>query len=73
MTSGPGEQIPDRAVLFAEMGEEQVERQADLFAGDATGQDVPGECYLAKAARLRMARFDAQAPVLRDLVRLTPE
>ena len=71
MTSGPGEQIPDQAV-FAEMGEEQVERQADLLAGDPTGQDVPGERYLAKTGRLRMARFDAQAQVLLDLVLLTP-
>ena len=65
-------QIPDPAAFFAELGE-QVERQVDLLASDLAGQDVPGERYLAKVGRLRMARFDAEAQVLRDLVLLPPE
>ena len=65
-------QIPDPAAFFAELGE-QVERQVDLLASDLESQDVPGESYLAKVGRLRMARFDAEAQVLRDLVLLPPE
>lgn len=62
-------QISNPEAFFAELGE-QVERQVDLVASDLAGQDVPGEGYLAKVGRLRMARFDAEAQVLRDLVLL---
>lgn len=65
-------QIPDPEGFFAELGE-QVEQQVDQMASDLAGQDVPGESYLAKVGRLRMARFDAEAQVLRDLVLLPPE
>ena len=43
------------------------------MASDQAGQDVPGESYLAKVGRLRMARLDAEAQVLRELVLLPPE
>lgn len=65
-------QIPDPETFFAELGE-QVEQQVDQMASDLAGQDVPGESYLAKVGRLRMARFDAEAQVLRDLVLLPAE
>jgi len=65
-------QIPDPEAFFAELGE-QVERQVDQMASDLAGQDVPGESYLAKVGRLRMARFDAEAQVLRELVLLPPQ
>lgn len=65
-------QIPDPEAFFTELGE-QVELQVDQLASDLAGQDVPGETYLAKVGRLRMARFDAEAQILRDLVLLPPE
>ena len=65
-------QIPDPETFFAELGE-QVQTQVDQVASDQAGQDVPGESYLAKVGRLRMARFDAEAQVLRELVLLPPE
>lgn len=65
-------QIPDPEAFFADLGE-QVEQLVDQVASDLAGQDVSGESYLAKVGRLRMARFDAEAQVLRDLVLLPPE
>ena len=64
--------IPNPEAFFAEVGE-QVERQVDLLARDLAGDDPSGEGYLQKVGRLRMARFDAEAQVLRDLVLLPPE
>jgi hypothetical protein len=65
-------QIPDPERFFTELGA-RVEAQVDQLTTDLAGPDLPGEGYLAKLGRLRMARFTAEAQVLRDLVLLPDE
>ncbi len=65
-------QIPDPERFFTELGA-RVETQVDQLTTDLAGPDLAGESYLAKLGRLRMARFTAEAQVLRDLVLLPDE
>jgi len=65
-------QIPDPERFFTELGV-QVEAQVDQLTTDLAGPDLPGESYLAKLRRLRMARFTAEAQVLREMVLLPDE
>lgn len=65
-------EIADPETFFTRLGE-QVEADIDQMATDLAGPDVPGEGYLAKVGRLRMARFTATEIVLRDQVLLPPE
>ena len=65
-------QIPDPEAFFSSLGL-QVETQVDLLARDLAGDDPGGEGYLQRVGRLRMARLDAEAQVLRELVLLPPE
>jgi hypothetical protein len=58
--------------FFSELGEEISQRVTELSQALA-GSDRPGEGFMAKAARLNMARFDAEAAVLRELALLEPE
>lgn len=65
-------QIPDPESFFSELGEAvqtQIEAEQIALAGDDPG----GEDYLQKVGRLRMARFNAEAKVLREMVLLEPE
>ena len=63
-------EIPDRAAFFAEL-ETEAERQVFELEDALAGPDVPGESFLEKAGRLRMARHTAEAQVMREL--LLPE
>jgi hypothetical protein len=65
-------QISDPESFFTELGE-QVETQIEALQIALAGDDPGGEDYLQKVGRLRMARFDAEAQVLRELVLLPPE
>ena len=65
-------QIEDPQAYFTELGE-TVETQIETVASALAGDDPGGETYLEKLGRLRMARFDAEAQVLRELVLLPPE
>lgn len=65
-------QIPDPEVFFSRLGE-QVATQVDQLAADLAGDDPGGAEYLEKLGRLRMARFNAEAQVLREMVLLPPE
>lgn len=58
--------------FFSELGEEISQRVAELSQALA-GSDRPGEGFLAKVGRLNMARFDAEATVLREMALLEPE
>lgn len=59
--------MPDPTAFFAELGREIAER-VELLRLGLEGPDVPGESYLAKVGRLRMARFTAEAQALRELL-----
>jgi len=63
-------EIADRSVFFAEL-EAEAERQVFELEDALAGPDVPGESFLEKAGRLRMARHTAEAQVVREL--LLPE
>jgi hypothetical protein len=65
-------QIPDPESFFTELGE-AVEKQIEALQIALAGDDPGGEDYLQKVGRLRMARFDAEAQVLREMVLLPPE
>jgi hypothetical protein len=65
-------QIPDPEAFFSSLGL-QVETQVELLARDLAGDDPSGEGYLQKVGRLRMARLDAEAQLLREMVLLPPE
>ncbi len=59
--------MPDPDVFFAELGRE-IQERVDLLSLELEGPDVPGEGYLAKVGRLRMANFTAAAQALRELL-----
>jgi len=63
-------EIADRPAFFAEL-EAEAERQVFELEDALAGPDVPGESFLEKAGRLRMARHTAEAQVVREL--LLPE
>lgn len=65
-------QFSDPETFFSNLGL-QVETEVDQLAAALAGDDPGGEDYLAKLGRLRMARFTAEAQVLRELVLLPPE
>ena len=53
--------------FFTELGQE-IQERVDLLSLHLEGPDVPGEGYLGKVGRLRMARFTAEAQALRELL-----
>src|ERR1700710_3153545 len=65
-------QIADPETFFTRVGE-QTAVDIDQLTTDLAGQDPPGEDYLTKLGRLRMARFTAEAQILRETVLLPPE
>ena len=60
-------QIGDRVAFFEEL-ETEAERLIEEMATALEGTAPEGETFLDKAARLRMARYEAEATVLRELV-----
>lgn len=65
-------EMADPQAYFTDLGnkisakvEEETTRQA--------GQDPQGEAYLAKLGRLRMARFNAEGIVMRQMALLPPD
>jgi len=65
-------QLADPQAFFEELSRE-AQRQIEDLGAHLAGQGPPGEPYLEQVGRLRMARFDATALVMRDLVLLPPE
>ncbi len=65
-------QMSDPQAFFDELSR-QAQRQIEDLEAHLAGQDRPGEPYLEHLGRLRMARFDATAVVMRELVLLPPE
>jgi hypothetical protein len=65
-------QLEDPTEYFSNLGEEISDRVAELSDALA-GDDPPGEQYLEKLGRLNMARFNAEAQVLREMALLDPE
>jgi hypothetical protein len=65
-------QIPDREAFFSTLGQE-VAAQVEALAAALAGDDPGGEQGLQKQGRLEMARFNAQAQILREMVLLPPE
>jgi hypothetical protein len=65
-------EISDPETFFTRLGE-TVEADIDQLTTDLAGADVPGEGYMGKLGRLRMARFTAESTVLREQVLLPPE
>lgn len=65
-------QLEDPTGCFTKLGEEILERVTELSLAIA-GDDPPGEEYLSKVGRLNMAKFDAEAQVLREMALLDPE
>ena len=64
-------QIRDRVAFFEEL-ETEAERLIEETATALEGTAPEGETFLDKAARLRVARHEAEATVLRDLVLIDP-
>lgn len=64
--------MTDPGAFFADLGLQAAE-QIEETASRSAGPDVPGETYLQKLGRLRMAQFTAQQQVLRDLLLPEPE
>lgn len=59
--------MADPAGFFTELGRE-IQERVDWLSLQLEGPDVPGEGYLGKVGRLRMARFTAEAQALRELL-----
>ena len=64
-------QIGDRVAFFEEL-ETEAERLIEETVTALEGTAPEGETFLDKAARLRVARHEAEATVLRDLVLIDP-
>ena len=64
--------ISDPDSFFSAIGQEAA-RQIDELATELAGESRPGEDYLAKAGRLKMARLQAEEIVLPELILLPPE
>jgi len=64
--------IGDREKFFLDL-EDEAERLIELLATDLEGPTPEGETFLDRAGRLRMARFEAEGTVLRELVLIDPE
>ena len=65
------QQIRDPSNFFAVLGE-VIAQRIDEYADDLAGDDLPGEGYLAKVARLTAARDRAQERVLGAYLLLPP-
>jgi len=65
-------QTAEPQAFFDELSRE-AQRQIEELAAHLAGPDRPGEPYMEHLGRLRMARFDATAAVMRELVLLPPE
>ena len=59
--------LQDPEAFFTELGE-LAETQIQSLEADLAGSDPPGEEYLAKLGRLRMARASAEEQVLSELI-----
>jgi hypothetical protein len=64
--------IKDPQTFFQELGEE-VEEQIISLSRELAGPDVKDEGFMGKLGRLNMAKFNAEAQVLREMVLLPPE
>jgi len=64
--------IEDPDSFFSDLGG-RAEARIDELAAELTGEDRPGEGYLAKAGRLGQARRTAQEIVLTGMILLDPE
>ncbi len=64
--------IRDPETYFSMLGDE-IQEQVHEVADALAGNDRPGEGYMEKLGRLNMARFNAEAQVLREMALLEPE
>lgn len=64
--------MPDPAAFFRAM-ETEAETAIALLEDQIAGPELPGESTADRAGRLRMARFEAEASVLREMVLIAPE
>ncbi len=60
-------QIEDRSEFFLNLEEEAL-NQIDTLADDLAGTGPPDEPFMDRVGRLRMARFNAEAQVIRELI-----
>jgi hypothetical protein len=65
-------QIPDPDSFFSTLGQEAA-RQIEDLAAELAGDSPPGEDFLTKTGRLKMARLQAEEIVLPELILLPPE
>lgn len=63
--------LTDPATFFRNL-ETEAEQQIDDLADRMAGPDLPGEEFLARAARLKTARQSAEELVIRETVLLDP-
>jgi hypothetical protein len=64
--------LRDPTRFFTQLGAE-VEQEIQELAAALAGDDPPGETYLAKVGRLRMARLQAEEQILAERVLLPAE
>jgi hypothetical protein len=64
--------IPNPAEFFEDLGQ-QVQTEIAQLSTQLAAEDSPGESYLDKVGRLKMARMQAEEIVLRERVLLEPE
>jgi hypothetical protein len=65
-------QLEDPDSYFSELGE-QIEERVNELSQALAGDDPPGEQYLEKVGRLRMARTDAESQALQEMALIEPE
>lgn len=65
-------QIEDPDSFFSSLGEE-IEARIQELGIALSGDDPPGEDYVAKLGRLNMARINAESQALQELALLEPE
>jgi hypothetical protein len=65
-------EIEDFDAWLADVGRRLAGR-VDELTNELAGDDIPGEGYLAKAARLTAARYQAEEIVRRECAPLTPD
>lgn len=63
--------LTDPESFFTRLGDQAME-EIDNLTQAMEGEDPIGETFLAKAARLRVARAEAESTMLRELI-LPPE
>ena len=66
------QQLNDPDSFFSDLGE-QIAQQVQDLAADLAGDDPPGGGFIEKLGRWNMARFNAEAQILRELALLEPD